>query len=161
MSGAAVTAIRPASAATFAALAAGRVERVAPDFETPAVLAVLGDVAAELDRAGIVGSWLVEAAGEVVGLCGIKAVPAAGVVEIGYGIAPARRRRGHATRAVALLLAELGEGAAGPVRRVVAETVAGNVASARVLRRNGFAESGRAERGEPVTVWSLILGEAA
>src|SRR5580693_5133741 len=49
------------------------------------------------------GGWLMGVDGEVVGLCGYKVAPAAdGDVEIGYSVAPARRRLGYATRAVAL-----------------------------------------------------------
>ena len=51
------------------------------------------------------GSWLMVANGEAVGLCSYKAPPdVQGDVEIGYGVAPERRRLGHATRAVALLV---------------------------------------------------------
>jgi len=44
-------------------------------------------------------SWLMTADGEVVGLCSFKTAPDAdGFAEIGYGVAPERRRLGHATR---------------------------------------------------------------
>ena len=50
-------------------------------------------------------SWLIVADGEIVGLCSItKAFPTPGTIEIGYGLAQARRGRGHAAAAVAELL---------------------------------------------------------
>ncbi len=87
-------------------------------------------------------SWLVVAAGEVVGLCSHKTLPdPAGVVEIGYATAPERRRAGHATAAIALLAAEA---RADPfLRALVAETAVANLASQRVLEANGFSPDGR------------------
>jgi RimJ/RimL family protein N-acetyltransferase len=104
------------------------------------------------------GHWLVVAGGEVVGLCGIKAPPSpAGEVEIGYGMAPARRRRGHATAAVAEVLAAVRRDPA--VRAVLAQTAVGNVASQRVLAKNGFERIGTSfdpQDGELI-VWRIAL----
>jgi len=105
------------------------------------------------------GGWLMGADGEVVGLCGYKVPPGAdGDVEIGYSVAPARRRLGHATRAVALLTdaARLDD----RVRALTAETALANLPSQRVLETNGFADVGRGmddDEGETI-VWRLGLG---
>jgi RimJ/RimL family protein N-acetyltransferase len=88
------------------------------------------------------GHWMIVADGEAVGLCGIKARPSPrGDVEIGYGVAASRRRRGHATAAVAALV-EAAQRLPG-VRTIVACTALDNVASQRVLERNGFKRTGR------------------
>jgi RimJ/RimL family protein N-acetyltransferase len=79
--------------------------------------------------------------GEVVGLCGCKGPPSeSGEVEIGYGVAPSRRERGHATAAVRALLEAVGREA--DVRAVVALTALDNVPSQCVLLRNGFVRTG-------------------
>lgn len=103
-------------------------------------------------------TWLMVAgggAGEVVGLCGVKGAPQAGTVEIGYGTAPARRRRGHATAAVPLLLSVLRtEG----IARAAAETAPGNRVSERVLERAGFARAGLRETPiGAMTLWWRAL----
>ena len=66
---------------------------------------------------------------------------AAGTVEVGYGIAPAWRGRGYATEALRLALNEL------PINftRIIAHTAADNLASQRVLKRNGFTQTHRDE----------------
>lgn len=108
------------------------------------------------NRAAGACGWLVVEAGEVVGLCSHKAPPdGAGVVEIGYATAPERRRAGHATAAVALLVAEA---RADPrITALTAETAVANRASQRVLEANGFLPDGRgwdADEGETLK-WRL------
>jgi [ribosomal protein S5]-alanine N-acetyltransferase len=85
---------------------------------------------------------VVEAAtAEAVGTAGFLGPPRDGVVEIGYGIVPSRRRRGYAGEAVRALLDLV---AAQPgVTEVVAHAEAGNIASIRVLQRNGLTYQGR------------------
>ena len=81
-----------------------------------------------------------------------------GEVEIGYGIAPGRRRRGHATRAVALVLDLAREDPA--VRTVLADTVLDNVASQRALEKNGFRRAGThadPSDGEPLIRWEIAV----
>ncbi len=86
-------------------------------------------------------AWMIVSAGEVVGLCSFKAAPSPeGEVEIGYGIAGAHRARGHATRAVAAMLAAAERDPQTQV--VIAETAALNTASQRVLEHNGFERTG-------------------
>jgi RimJ/RimL family protein N-acetyltransferase len=109
-----------------------------------------------LARFGQPGSWLIVADGEVVGMCGHKTAPdARSAVEIGYGVAPERRRLGHATRAVALAVAAARRDRR--VRRLVAETAVGNLPSQRVLAANGFVRTGTSvddDEGDMV-VWGL------
>ena len=116
--------------------------------------AIMRRVRASHDR----GAWLVVADDEVVGLCSYKTAPtAAGEVEIGFGIASSRRRRGYATAAVRALIALARDDSA--VRTLVAETVTSNIYSQLALRRNGFAQAGTsfdAEDGE-MFVWRLNL----
>jgi len=85
--------------------------------------------------------WLIVSAGEVVGLCSFKKpADTAGIVELGYGVAPDRRRRGHATAAVACLV-EAARGRSG-LKGLMAETATDNIASAKVLEANGFSRAG-------------------
>ena len=111
-----------------------------------------------LPTLGGCGSWLMAANGEVVGLCSYKVPPnGEGSVEIGYGVAPERRRLGYATRAVTLLLA-----AARVDERVsalTAETALANLPSQRVLEANGFTQVGSGmddDEGETI-VWRLEI----
>jgi len=105
------------------------------------------------------GSWLMVAAGEVVGLCGYKHPPnAKGGVEFGYGVAPERRRRGHATQAVAELVAAARDDPR--VVRLFAQTALNNRPSQRVLELNGFEAVGKGhdeDEGETI-VWRLKVG---
>ena len=120
-------------------------------------LEMLRGVARRLRSAGI-PLWMILAGDEVVGLCSYKDAPTAdGSVEIGYEIAPARRRCGHATAAVSALL---GAARTDPdVCTVLAETVVDNVASQRVLTKNGFRRIGT--RTDPVDgeliLWRIDL----
>ena len=85
--------------------------------------------------------WLMVADGGVVGLCSFKGGPdEGGFVEIGYGVAAERRRRGHATDAIACLLDRV-RGQPG-VTGLMAETAVDNIASSRVLEANGFMRAG-------------------
>ncbi len=107
-----------------------------------AILEQLRRMAARLRAKGYAGMWAVVAGGEIVGLCSYNDAPQAnGDVEIGYGVAESRRRRGHASAAVALLLEEASRDPR--IRAVVAATGLDNVASQRVLERNAFVRVGR------------------
>jgi len=120
--------------------------------DAPAVLEHVRGITQRLRQAGCFASWMVVSENEVVGLCGYHRPPENGRIEIGYGVAESRRGRGHATRAVAAML-QAAE--ADPnVQVVVAETSVSNPASARVLEKNGFVQTGNrfdAEDGEVVT----------
>jgi RimJ/RimL family protein N-acetyltransferase len=108
----------------------------------PVVLAHVRRLAANLLRDGYAGGqWMMVAGGEVVGLCGFKTPPSAdGEVELGYGVAASRRRRGHATAAVGAIIEAAQHDPA--LRVIVAVTAFDNLASQRVLERNGFERAG-------------------
>ena len=163
------TALRDATDEDFAALSRGdasiagglRVPRGGVDH--PAVVDHVREIAARVRAESFRGGhWLVVAGGEVVGLIGYKHVARSdGEVEIGYGIAPGRRRRGHATRAVGLLLAIAREDPA--VRVVLADTAVDNLASQRVLEANGFGRVGTHADpvdGEPLIRWRVAVADA-
>jgi RimJ/RimL family protein N-acetyltransferase len=107
--------------------------------EVPEVLAWLARTAAKIKEAtGRCGAWLVVHGDEAVGLISFKGPPHDGAIEIGYGIAPSRRRRGHATAAVGELIAEA-------TRReldLIAEAGEDNLPSQRVLEHHGFQRVG-------------------
>jgi ribosomal-protein-alanine N-acetyltransferase len=89
----------------------------------------------------------------IVGSCGFKDVPRRGRVEIGYGVAPAAQRQGHAGAAVAelLRLAAL----SGEAVEVLAQVSADNPASIRVVQRLGFLPRGQRldHAGEMLVQW--------
>ena len=104
------------------------------------------------------GAWMMVEDSEVVGLCSYKAAPdEEGAVEIGYGVAPARRKQGHATRAVAAMLDIARDDPA--VKVVLAVTSVDNPASQRCLIANGFVETDRTDDPEdgPVILWMRAL----
>ena len=76
-----------------------------------------------------------DADGALIGNCGWKGPPDAGVAELGYAIAPARRGRGAATAVVTELL---NRGAAAGLLVATAHTKPEESASSTVLRRCGF-----------------------
>lgn len=99
-------------------------------------------------HAAVVGgdaAWLMVVDGEAVGVISIKERDAHGRWDIGYGVAPAREGRGHATAAVAALKdVASAAGACG----LTAETLPDSGASPRVLRRNGFTCTGQFDHPE-------------
>lgn len=108
--------------------------------DTPEILRLLRRMTGRVHAAGSRGSWMIVSGNEVVGLCSYKQAPKNGQVEIGYGVAASRRRRGHATRAVAAML---DHAAADPqVQGVIATIAADNRASLRAVETNGFVQNG-------------------
>lgn len=95
----------------------------------------------------------VERAGRtVVGMGGYKGPPDAhGLVEIGYGVAPAWRGRGVATEAAAALTAEAR--CLPRVKGVCAHTLPQPNASTRVLTKCGFRQAGEGEDPDEGLVW--------
>jgi RimJ/RimL family protein N-acetyltransferase len=86
-------------------------------------------------------TWMIVRDGEVVGLCSYKRPPSEGCVEIGFGIAARRRGAGLATAAVDAIAAIA---SADPsIAALFAETAIDNLASQRVLEKNGFVHTGR------------------
>ncbi len=82
------------------------------------------------------------ATGELIGNCGIRRdSPMSHEAEIGYEIAPDQWGRGYASEAVAAIVGFGIETLR--VHRITAWLVADNVASARVLEKNGFQLEGR------------------
>jgi RimJ/RimL family protein N-acetyltransferase len=83
----------------------------------------------------------------VVGRAGFHGQPdAAGMVELGYGVDPAFRRRGYARAAVALLLEQVRDDSA--VQTVRATISPGNVASRALVAQYGFVEVGEQSDAE-------------
>jgi RimJ/RimL family protein N-acetyltransferase len=126
--------------------------------EPPEVLDMLVGWSDRLQAAQGWGTWVAVWRGEVVASLAVKDPLADGSVEIGYGVAPARRGLGVATAAVRALLPVLaGHG----VRVVRAETAQDNPASGRVMRKVGFACVG--SRVDPedgvLDLWLCRLGE--
>jgi len=134
--------------------------RLVPDsaIAPPEVLQMLADLAGTI-RAGFApAAWLIVEDGELVGLCSVARPPVGGEVHIGYGVAPGRQGKGAATRAIADLL--LWAGADPRVALVSAETGVDNVASQRVLERNGFVRTGERlddEDGQLIC-WQAVTG---
>jgi RimJ/RimL family protein N-acetyltransferase len=109
---------------------------------SPEIVELLCGVAAEV---GGEAAWMMVVDGEGVGMISIKERDAKGRWDIGYGVAPSREGRGHATAAVAALKAiAQAQGANG----LTAETLPDSGASPRVLRRNGFACIGQHDHPE-------------
>jgi RimJ/RimL family protein N-acetyltransferase len=108
--------------------------------DTRQTLELLRHMTRRVHAAGSRGSWMIVSGNEVVGLCSYKQAPKDGAVEIGYGIAASRRRRGHASRAVAAMLEYA---SADPqVRSVIATIAPDNRASSRAVEANGFVQNG-------------------
>jgi len=136
-----------------------------PPFRREELVASLGDIPAMAESGRLLPLSALDAeTGEVVGAGMLHHLDAErGIVEIGYFVLPAARRRGFAT-AIARLLAEhafsLG------IERVAAYVNVGNVASERVVERAGYTREG-VVRSLPVpdgrrvdkTLFSLLPGE--
>jgi RimJ/RimL family protein N-acetyltransferase len=93
-------------------------------------------------------------ADELVGFGGFKGLPVDGDVEIGYSIAPTRRRRGFATE-VARLMIERARAAG--CTSVSAHTLAEENASTRVLTRVGMARVAELDDPDAGRVWRWEL----
>ncbi|MBY5379897.1 GNAT family N-acetyltransferase [Rhizobium leguminosarum] len=122
----------------------------------PDVLAMLSRLAAEIGADFWPSAWMIVDDGEIVGLCSIVRVPQDGNIHIGYGIAPSRQGRGCTTRAIGQLLEWARDDPR--VALISAETGFENIASQRVLERNGFIRVGEridAEDG-PLICWEAM-----
>lgn len=97
------------------------------------VLAATGD---DFARPGY-GLWLlIDAAGDVIGTCGLRPVEDTGDVELLYSILPQRSGHGFATEAALAVLRHAFVGL--ELARVRGSTDAGNAASLRVLEKVGM-----------------------
>ena len=102
--------------------------------------------------------FVVAAPRTLVGWGGFKGPPdAAGAVEIGYAVAPAREGHGVATAAAGALVAEAW--ATPDVRAVQAHTLPdpAGAASVRVLEKLGFVRDGENLDGDVGVVWRFRL----
>ena len=97
--------------------------------------------------------------GRMVGSACFKGSPCNGEVEIGYGVADACTGRGFATAGVALMLEEAF--CTGQIVAVTAETSADNIASERVLEKNGFEQTGSRIDSEEgcLKQWRRLIGK--
>jgi RimJ/RimL family protein N-acetyltransferase len=136
--------IAEATAEDLAALIAGEGPRglLLPDppIAPPEILRMLGDVAAQVRATFVPASWLIVEGDLLVGLVSITRPPSGGAIDIGYGVAPGHWGRGIAGRAVGEIVAWASRHPA--VAALTAETAVANVASQRVLARNGFQPVG-------------------
>jgi RimJ/RimL family protein N-acetyltransferase len=93
-------------------------------------------------------TWAIRIGGELVGMVGLDGI-ADGAAEIGFWLAPSARGRGIMSEAVALVLdhgfAPAPDGVG--LSRIVWHAFAGNLASAAVARRAGFAFEGISRLG--------------
>lgn len=97
---------------------------------------------------------VLKSSAHVIGSIDYKYVPRDGVTEVGYGMNPAYEGHGYMTEA---LRAFLQFGKERGVRRVLADTLPGNLKSQNVLKRCGF----RFLRQEGNLWWEAVLGENA
>ena len=95
-------------------------------------------------------------AGIVIGSAGFKGLPAGGLAEIAYGIAPPFEGKGYATEAARALIA-FAFGQEG-VERLRAHTLPVANASTRVLTKCGFSYVGTFEDPEDGQVWRWERG---
>ncbi len=154
-----MTALVPCTDAHFAWMLGG--EPPSPELrlppggvEAPPVLEMLRALVAKIRDTHPVCAWLMTDGEEVVGLCSFtRAANEEGIPYIGYGVAESRRGRGHATRAIRLMVMEVLRDPS--VRGIGAETAIANIPSQRVLEESGFMKTGARiddEDGE-VFVW--------
>ncbi len=117
----------------------------------PEIVDLLRGVATEV---GGEAAWMMVVDGEGVGMISVKERDAKGRWDIGYGVAPAREGRGHATAAVgALKEIARAVGATG----LTAETLPDSGASPQVLRRNGFQCIGQFDHPEDGVVDQWVV----
>jgi RimJ/RimL family protein N-acetyltransferase len=122
------------------------------------MLEMLRAEAAKLRKTGCRAYWLGVVGTEIVGLCGYKRLPdEVGTVDFGYGIAESRQGHGHGTALVAALVERAKRDR--DVRVLIAETAVNNLASHRILIRNGFTRIGsRLDHDDgPLIVWRREL----
>jgi ribosomal-protein-alanine N-acetyltransferase len=135
--------LRPFPWEAVGAIVAGRrLDDWCPEYPTDGDTVIAGILhrAGPLDDGESVrwGHWQVlgRSSGLVIGGVGFMGPPAAGEVEVGYGIVPAQQGRGYATEAAGAAVAYAA--AADSVTAVVAGADHDNEASQRVLEKLGF-----------------------
>ncbi|MBC7520307.1 MAG: GNAT family N-acetyltransferase [Sandarakinorhabdus sp.] len=156
-----------ATDADFAALVAGTALpglAIAPGgIEGAEILAMLRGLSAEIGASFTPNAWLMVKDDEIAGLVSITSAPKDGAIDIGYGVAASRRRRGIARSAIAELVAWANGDPR--VTAITAATSPDNPASQRVLAANGFARIGTTIDPEdgPLILWrsETAAGRAA
>jgi RimJ/RimL family protein N-acetyltransferase len=151
VTGAGAFAVRALTPEGFARLAEGTAPEPgltlpAAELAPSAILALLARIAADLHDQFEPNAWLVLDQSRIVALCSVTRVDEPGVPRIGYGTAPGEEGRGAASAGVAGILAWASDDPR--VRAVVAETNIANLASQRVLERNGFTVRGERDDEE-------------
>jgi RimJ/RimL family protein N-acetyltransferase len=117
----------------------------------PEIVDLLRGVASEV---GGEAAWMMVVDGEGVGMISVKERDSKGRWDIGYGVAPSREGRGHATAAVAALKDKArAQGATG----LTAETLPDSGASPTVLKRNGFGCIGQFDHPEDGIVDQWVM----
>lgn len=82
----------------------------------------------------------------IIGEVSVQGTPdETGIAEIGYGIAPAFRRKGYGKEAVQFFIGELQRR---QIKEIHAKAFEGNIASQKILLGLGFKETGRSLHGE-------------
>lgn len=122
------------------------------------VLEMLAVLAASISAQFTPSAWMLVEGDEIVGLMSVIRLSGPGEIHIGYGVAPTRQRRGAATRAVAELLNWARDDER--VSSITADTGLDNIASQRVLERNGFARigTGMDDDDGPLICWRIATG---
>jgi RimJ/RimL family protein N-acetyltransferase len=103
-----------------------------------------------MDPAWATQLFVHDADNALIGLGGYKGPPTDGIVEIGYGVAPAYRGAGYATEAARLLVERA---RAAGVTTVIAHTLAEPNASTRVLERLGFVLAETIDDPDDGPIW--------
>jgi [ribosomal protein S5]-alanine N-acetyltransferase len=117
---------------------------------------VLGHLAAGKSTVWVSMYYVLDADGCCVAGCGFKDIPRERQVEVGYGVATARRGRGYASAALLELLRIAA--ASGEVDVVNANIAPENAASMKVARRAGFVPGETVfEDTERLVVWRRTL----
>lgn len=99
------------------------------------------------------GVWLAirQDNGKPIGDLGFKGKPDdGGIVEVGYGIVPDEQNQGFATEAMSALLEWTFS--SGKVSKVIADCLAGNTASIKVLQKLGMQQTGK---DQDMIYWAL------
>jgi RimJ/RimL family protein N-acetyltransferase len=94
--------------------------------------------------------------GAIVGSACFKNSPYNGFVEIGYGVLESFSGKGFATTGIAVVLDEAFTRA--EVKGITGETSVNNIASQRVLEKNGFVKTGTREDAEDgsLIIWKRL-----
>ncbi|CAB4851468.1 unannotated protein [freshwater metagenome] len=121
-----------------------------------AIVGEAGDYYSEADTWGPLQIRLAQSGLAIGGVGMLSAPDGDGSAEIGYGLVESARGQGHGGEAVVAVIRWAGSQG---LRSIVAMTSPDNVASQRLLIRNGFARAGVIDGGDDGTLvrWVLTL----